>query len=243
VHRFFFLFLIAFSTIILTAALVWVWNIRLRQRVASCTKALTESEKTLRTILTTSPLGVGLTDGRTLGWHNPSMCRMLGYDAGELEGRDLKELYRDRHDLDATSQMIQRTLQQNNHEAVETQWVRKDGSVFDCRLHYAPLRTRGNQQIGITLAEDITEHKRYQNALIASEALFRDLAEKLPFPLAIGTADHKTEYINPKFTEVFGYTLEEVPTRRPGGKNSFPILHIATPYQVKSTTGSTITTI
>ena len=52
---------------------------------------------------------------------------------------------------------------------------------------------------------------RSQAALQNSEALFRDLVEKLPFPVAVGTADLKTAYMNPSFTAVFGYTADEIP--------------------------------
>ncbi len=222
VHRFFAFFLIAVGGIIVLAVLVWIWNIRLRQRVADRTKALVESEKTLRTILTTSPLGIGMIKGRTLGWHNPSMRQMLGYESDELEGRDLDALYPDHHQLDTTTQMVKRAIQESTHATVETKWMRKDGSVFDCQLHYAPVRIEGSQPLGIAVAQDITERKRYQDALIASEALFRDLAEKLPFPLVVGRAGHTTEFVNSKFTEVFGYTIQEIPNQKAWREKLFP---------------------
>ena len=58
------------------------------------------------------------------------------------------------------------------------------------------------------------EFKRSQAALQASEALFRGLVEKLPFPVAVGTADLKTAYMNPSFTAVFGYTAAEIPDQQ-----------------------------
>jgi len=64
------------------------------------------------------------------------------------------------------------------------------------------------------LEQQSRELKRSQAALQKSEALFRDLVEKLPFPIAVGTADLKTAYMNPSFTAVFGYTAEEIPDQR-----------------------------
>jgi len=86
-------FLILVGGILLVAILGWFWNIKLRQMVVARTLELSNSEKTLRTILTTSPLGIGLIRGRILEWHNPAMSRMLGYAPGELEGQDIKILY------------------------------------------------------------------------------------------------------------------------------------------------------
>jgi PAS domain S-box-containing protein len=64
------------------------------------------------------------------------------------------------------------------------------------------------------LEQQSKELKRSQTALQKSEALFRDLVEKLPFPIAVGTADLKTAYINPSFTALFGYTAAEIPDQQ-----------------------------
>jgi PAS domain S-box-containing protein len=56
--------------------------------------------------------------------------------------------------------------------------------------------------------------KRSQAELQKSVTLFRDLVEKLPFPIAVGTADLKTAYMNPSFTAVFGYTAAEIPDQQ-----------------------------
>ncbi len=55
------------------------------------------------------------------------------------------------------------------------------------------------------------ELQRSREALQRSEMLFRGLVEKLPFPVAVGTSDLQTLYLNPKFTEIFGYTADDIP--------------------------------
>ena len=57
------------------------------------------------------------------------------------------------------------------------------------------------------------ELERAREALRRSEALFRDMVEKLPFPLVVGTAALETKYMNPQFTKVFGYTAEDIPQK------------------------------
>ncbi|WP_371803268.1 PAS domain S-box protein [Candidatus Lokiarchaeum ossiferum] len=41
---------------------------------------------------------------------------------------------------------------------------------------------------------------------------FRILFEQLPFPIAISDNEDRNLYVNPKFTHIFGYTIEDIPT-------------------------------
>jgi two-component system cell cycle sensor histidine kinase/response regulator CckA len=59
---------------------------------------------------------------------------------------------------------------------------------------------------------DITEQKRVVEALRESEARFRTVVESAPLPIVITTESEETEYVNPRFTEMFGYRLEDIPS-------------------------------
>jgi len=58
--------------------------------------------------------------------------------------------------------------------------------------------------------------------LKARETFFNDIVEKLPFPVIVGAADYQTEYINPKFTEIFGYTIEDISDQKAWREKLFP---------------------
>jgi PAS domain S-box-containing protein/putative nucleotidyltransferase with HDIG domain len=51
---------------------------------------------------------------------------------------------------------------------------------------------------------------------------FRQVAEALCLPLAVIARDGRYEYLNPRFTELFGYTLKDVPNGREWFKRAFP---------------------
>ncbi len=68
---------------------------------------------------------------------------------------------------------------------------------------------RTNEQ----LKKEINERKRIEDALRESEGRFRILVETAPFGLSIMNMDGEFEYLNPRFTQIFGYTLEDLPTQ------------------------------
>lgn len=51
---------------------------------------------------------------------------------------------------------------------------------------------------------------------------FRRMADILCLPMAVIAPDGRYEYVNPKFTELLGYTLEDVPTGREWFRQAFP---------------------
>jgi len=59
---------------------------------------------------------------------------------------------------------------------------------------------------------DVTDRQRVADQLRASEEKFRFISEYSPFPIGISNEQGRIEYVNPRFAEVFGYTLEDVPT-------------------------------
>ena len=68
-----------------------------------------------------------------------------------------------------------------------------------------------------------------QESLRGSEAKFRSLFTQTPIGLSILNRDGVYEYVNPKFIELFGYTLEDVPT----GKDWFRKAHPDPAYRQK----------
>lgn len=68
---------------------------------------------------------------------------------------------------------------------------------------------------GITvMMEDITKRRQAEDAVKESEERFKAMAELSPFPIAIIEGDGRYRYLNRKFNEVFGYTLQDIPDGR-----------------------------
>jgi PAS domain S-box-containing protein len=72
-------------------------------------------------------------------------------------------------------------------------------------------------RLGKAFQSMIARLRDSQEGLRESEGRLRGLFDHVPVGLSILSRKGKYEYINPKFVEIFGYTLEDVPT----GKNWF----------------------
>lgn len=66
------------------------------------------------------------------------------------------------------------------------------------------------------------ERDEAEDALRESELRFRRLAETAPFGLTICDIEGSFHYINPKFTEIFGYTREDVPDKKTWFEKAYP---------------------
>jgi len=74
----------------------------------------------------------------------------------------------------------------------------------------------------VAVYTDITDRVRAENALRESEQKFRTLVQQSPFGIVlIGKNDHY-QYVNPEFNNMFGYTMEDIPTGAAWFKKAFP---------------------
>ena len=69
-----------------------------------------------------------------------------------------------------------------------------------------------------------TERQREEaeNGLLKSEKMFRTLGEDAPFGISMLASNLHFEYLNPKFTEIFGYTKEDLPDKETWFKKAYP---------------------
>jgi diguanylate cyclase (GGDEF)-like protein/PAS domain S-box-containing protein len=73
-----------------------------------------------------------------------------------------------------------------------------------------------------SIARDISERKQAEEALHTERARSAVLLEQFPFGVVIVNRDGRYEYLNAKFVEIFGYTLEDIPTGHDWFDKAYP---------------------
>ncbi len=97
-------------------------------------------------------------------------------------------------------------------------WMMLEEQVRYYEARFLPL----HQNQLMVIIRDITEQKRSAEELHKSRERYRLLAENSPFALVAIAQDGTFEYVNPKFKEVFGYDLSDVPNGRAWSRQAYP---------------------
>jgi len=66
----------------------------------------------------------------------------------------------------------------------------------------------------IETLQDITDRKRAEQELLRTERRLRALLDFAPYPIVVFTLDSRVSYLNPAFSETFGWTLPELEGKR-----------------------------
>jgi two-component system sensor histidine kinase/response regulator len=185
-------------------------------------EALRETEERFRSAFEDAPFGMCLTalDGRFLQ-ANEALCRMLGYSHQELLAGSWQDLTHP-DDLERSRQAAAQ-LRSGTRTPVELEkrYIHKNGNFVWARLTMSAVRNgSGELSYHITHIEDITERKRAEEALRASEERFRSLIENSSDAIILLDAGGKVTYAGPSTPSVLGYSEAEF-----RGRNIFELMH------------------
>jgi PAS domain S-box-containing protein len=175
-----------------------------------------QSEATLRSILKASPSGIAQVSypARRIIWANERMSEMTGYPVQDLLGMSTRDLYLDPHDFDLTAAEVPEMLMSRGVASFESQWSRRDGAVMDVLINVSPLNPHDLAAGQVSSVLDITDSKRAQELVRRNEEKYRLILEATPDPVVLYDMKGLVVYLNPAFTRVFGWTLEELAGRK-----------------------------
>ena len=149
-------------------------------------------------------------DGIITDW-NRGAKKIYGYSAQEVLGKPINILVPpDRPN--EIPMILERLRRGEAIEHYETVRVTKDGRRLDISLTISPIRNSAGKIVGAsTIARNITERKRAEEALKESERLYRTVIEQATENIFL--VDAETRRIvesNSAFQETLGYTEEEL---------------------------------
>ncbi len=174
---------------------------------------LRESEQTLSHHITRTPLAaiVWNVDGTVREW-NPAAEKIFGYKAAEAVGRSASDLVIFDADKEHLTGVFRGLLEQKGGESTFNENVTKDGSSVFVEWYNTPLLDSQGKTTGIaSLALDVTERKKAEDALRESEERFRTLIEHAPEAITLLDVDTGL-YVdaNPMAEVLHGLSREEL---------------------------------
>ncbi len=136
---------------------------------------------------------------------NKGAERLFGYQADEVIGKSITILIPpDR--LSEEPDILSRLRRGERVDHFETIRRRKDGSLLDISLTISPVKDGQGNIIGASkIARDITERKRAEAALVASEGRFRQLADSMPQIVWTARPDGFVDYCNERWFAFTGF--------------------------------------
>ena len=174
--------------------------------------ALAASEARYRRIVETTNQGVWMVDpnGRTT-FMNRRMADMLGYSPAEVVGMPAIDFVADGSRAAALEDLARAGA---TPLQVERELLRKDRSTMWGLIEAAPsVGEAGRVEGAIAMVIDVTERRKAEDALRASEARLRGLWDSSLVLIAITGADGHILDINEAGAEMLGYTRAELLSR------------------------------
>lgn len=180
-----------------------------------------ESEEKYRVLVQNANEAMIVVQEGKLEFANPKTTELTGYSKEELISRAFVDfVHPDDREVVATHHLRRR----RGEPLPQTQPFRiidKAGHIKWVQIHTVLIHWGGNPAI-LNFLNDITERKQAEKDLQAEKQRFQMLLENAPFGMVLVDRHGIFEYINHKFTELFGYDLKDVPNGREWFRKAFP---------------------
>jgi two-component system, cell cycle sensor histidine kinase and response regulator CckA len=189
-------------------------------------KRLRESEERYRNLFDNAPVGIFQTtvDGRFLNV-NPAQARMLGYESPQDFFASVKNIATDiLAQPERFKTMVDTLLERDQIVNIKAEFRRRDGQTLTGNLHSQVARNDdGSIRWVEGFFEDISDRLRAEHEREKQKERFETLVDNAPFGMVMIRNDATYEYVNPKFIEMFGYDLRDVPDGREWFRKAFPV--------------------
>ncbi|MGO9018489.1 MAG: PAS domain S-box protein [Syntrophobacteraceae bacterium] len=170
--------------------------------------ALRQSEERFSRFFRATPVGTSITrlgDGQYADV-NDAWLGLFGYTREEVVDQNPLKLgiWVDREDQ---VNMVRILQEQGRVKDFQTRFRWKSGKIGEVLFSAEVIEVAGQKYI-LGLTHDITERKRAEEELLESENKFKSFAENALVGIYL-LQDGVFKYVNPKFAQMFGYTVEE----------------------------------
>ncbi len=178
-------------------------------------RVLAESERRFRSAVENAPFPIVIFDeGGEILSISRAWTQITGYTHADIPTVDawLERAYDSRREeIKAGIEELfsaSDTVDEGEFEIITKDGSRRIWSISSSLLGY----WSGDRRLMMSIAADVTERKRMEETLRESEQRFRNAVDFSPAPFLIYAEDREVIHISRTWTEVTGYTLEDIPT-------------------------------
>lgn len=194
-------------------------NIVLRLEAVAREEILRTSEDNCRLLLKHSPVGIFHYDTNlVITYCNERFAEIQNDSIAGVLGLDMKN-FKDRSILPKLQNAL---LGETIFYEGQYQPSYNDAGIW-IDMACAPSRDETGKIVGgIAIVRDISERKRVEDELNASEAKFRSVIDASPVPMALIDDRSNITFLNPAFAQTFGYSIEDIPTLADWYRKAYP---------------------
>jgi len=192
------------------------YTARIENLVKQKTEELKDSFYRFQEITSTLGEGIYVTDiNGVITFTNPKAQELLGRSESELLGQNAHLLFHHRP-IEESGHLERDCLISNvihskqPYKSTEEVFWHKNGSPIYVSVNSVPF-FRNNEIIGtLVVFDDISDRKKIELALRASEKSFKEIIEYAPIGIAIVSLDGRFTVVNQTLCNIVGYTNDEL---------------------------------
>ncbi|NIO37206.1 PAS domain S-box protein [Candidatus Bathyarchaeota archaeon] len=172
---------------------------------------LRASEERYRNLFEMAPDGIVTLDMKgVITSCNAAVMRLTGYYRDEVVGKHFSELgFLNSTDAPRYLALFASILRGEQPKPFEVTWHNKNGTSHVSEFHVSLIKT-DDQPIGIqAIARNITDRKITEQRIRENEQKFAQLFKDNPEATIFLDPDFRIADVNPRFTKLFGYSLDE----------------------------------
>jgi len=179
---------------------------------------LRESEEKWRSLVELAPDGIATIDMKgVITSVNDAFLRLTGYTKEEIVGKHFTKLQTlQAKDIFKYLKLMGPALRGKLPPPFEYSYVRKDGTVGWGEAHIGFLKKNGKTIGYQAILREITRRKEAEQAVRESQLRFERLFRSNPEAAVYCGPDFRILDINPRFNELFGYSLDEIQGKQLG---------------------------
>jgi PAS domain S-box-containing protein/putative nucleotidyltransferase with HDIG domain len=183
---------------------------------------LRESELRFRTAFESSNDGITILRGDEYLYVNQKFLEIFGYQNRDEVFQEIPFAWLDPDDRQRVMNINRKKeMNQTTPDRYEVRGIKKDGRTVHLEVSAATMRLR-NKLFFLLFLHDITMRKKMLEHLDEQREMFHTILENELSGVALIESSGKYLYVNPEFTRITGYTIEDIPTGREFFRRAYP---------------------